>query len=354
MPISYACIVLWVFLIGFAVYGALFVGRSQWVRFQASPTVIQLDKNYREWVGTMPAATVCFHNRFDLGWARDYIVRNNLSLETNQTHINDLLELAEVLVSTTAPDLSALTRFAHQRHLLDSVDILQLVGAAHPEYDTDVNSFDPEYNGLPIRQIITERGICYALNAPLASTLQVTNLTGSLKQAAIQESATCTYTKNQCYMKIDTYESTISFYSYNLCVMRCRAAKALELCHCKPHFYPFVDGPTCTVAGLLCLAEQPPGRWYDEKLSCRCLKPCTEIVYILVGTTQNQWRAEGGIPFKQRTSVRWEILQPKTRLLRDVLFSFEDLLEGQALDPEVERWLAEAGTAKNFRRALSS
>lgn len=67
--------VVWVFLIGLAVYGALFVGRSQWVRFQASPTVIQLDKNYREWVGTMPAATVCFHNRFDLGRARDYTVR---------------------------------------------------------------------------------------------------------------------------------------------------------------------------------------------------------------------------------------------------------------------------------------
>ncbi|EDS41556.1 pickpocket [Culex quinquefasciatus] len=313
--------------------------------------------------------------------------RNNLSLQTNQAHINDLLELAEALVSTTAPDFSALTRFAHQHHLLDSVNILQLIGAAHPEYDTDVNSFDPEYNGLPIRQIITERGICYALNAPLASTLQVTNLTGSSEKTVNQKSATCTYTKNQCYMKIDTYESTISFiihsptelvtsdtpftmmgtsdevvvsyevqetvasnrlrdltvkqrncifnderhhglkfYSYNLCVMRCRAAKALELCHCKPHFYPFVDGPTCTVAGLLCLAEQPSGRWYDEKLSCRCLKPCTEIVYLLVGTTQNQWRAEGGIPFKQRTSVRWEILQPKTRLLRDVLFSFEDLL----------------------------
>ncbi|XP_039443609.1 uncharacterized protein LOC120423762 [Culex pipiens pallens] len=315
------------------------------------------------------------------------MIQNNLSLQTNQTHINDLLELAEALVSTTAPDFSTLTRFAHQRHLLDSVDILQLIGAAHPEYDTDVNSFDPEYNGLPIRQIITERGICYALNAPLASTLQVTNLTGSSDKTVNQRSATCTYTKYQCYMKIDTYESTISFiihsptelvtsdtpftmmgtsdevvvsyevqetvaskrlrdltvkqrncifnderhhglefYSYNLCVMRCRAAKALELCHCKPHFYPFVDGPTCTVAGLLCLAEQPSGRWYDEKLSCRCLKPCTEIVYILVGTTQNQWRAEGGIPFKQRTSVRWEILQPKTRLLRDVLFSFEDLL----------------------------
>lgn len=43
-------------------------------------------------------------------------------------------------------------------------------------------------------------------------------------------------------------------------------------------------------------------------------------------------RAEGGIPFKQRTSLRWEILQPKTRLLRDVLFSFEDLLG------EFSRW----------------
>lgn len=35
---------------------------------------------------------------------------------------------------------------------------------------------------------------------------------------------------------------------------------------------------------------------------------------------------EEGIPFKQKASFRWEMVQPKTRQRRDVLFTFEDLL----------------------------
>lgn len=35
---------------------------------------------------------------------------------------------------------------------------------------------------------------------------------------------------------------------------------------------------------------------------------------------------DGGIPFTQKSSFRYEILAPRLRLRRDVLFSYEDLI----------------------------
>nr|XP_029730632.1 sodium channel protein Nach-like isoform X2 [Aedes albopictus] len=128
--------------------------------------------------------------------------------------------------------------------------------------------------------------------------------------------------QRSCVFHDENYQG-FQLYSYNLCVMRCRAARALEFCHCKPHFYPFIDGPACTIDGLRCLAKHPS--WHDKQ-PCRCLKPCTEIVYYVMSATRSHWATEGGIPFKQKASFRWEMIQPKTRLRRDVLFTFEDLL----------------------------
>nr|XP_029730550.1 sodium channel protein Nach-like [Aedes albopictus] len=337
--------------------------------------------------------------------------------------IERILALFQALVNVTVSDFSALAPFmaiSEQNNyanitppllsapLLSDVDILSVVSAVHPRHDVAINSFDPAYNDLPIKQVITERGICYTLNAPL-SRLQYTREDGYVRMTLDilgldyinilmcfispsvdpnkdihRKPIECTYAKNQCYMKIDTYESTMSYllhspyelatsdvqfavmdetdelvasymvletvasdrlrdlsvkqrscvfhdenyqgfqlYSYNLCVMRCRAAKALEFCHCKPHFYPFIDGPACTIDGLRCLAKHPS--WHDKQ-PCRCLKPCTEIVYYVMSATRSHWATEGGIPFKQKASFRWEMIQPKTRLRRDVLFTFEDLL----------------------------
>jgi Amiloride-sensitive sodium channel len=35
---------------------------------------------------------------------------------------------------------------------------------------------------------------------------------------------------------------------------------------------------------------------------------------------------DGGIPFTQKSSFRYEIIAPRMRLKRDVLFSYEDLI----------------------------
>ncbi|XP_058465541.1 sodium channel protein Nach-like [Malaya genurostris] len=121
----------------------------------------------------------------------------------------------------------------------------------------------------------------------------------------------------------DEHHAGHEFYSYNLCLMRCRATRAFKLCRCVPHFYPFIDGPKCKVDDLLCLSKDL--RWHEKKF-CKCLKPCNEIVYVPVHISKTTWVTEDGLPFKQKSTVRWELLQPKTRFRRRVLFSFEDLL----------------------------
>lgn len=46
-------------------------------------------------------------------------------------------------------------------------------------------------------------------------------------------------------------------------------------------------------------------------------------------SSETWWRfraVDGGIPFTQKSSFRYEILAPRLRLRRDVLFSYEDLI----------------------------
>ncbi|XP_052859752.1 uncharacterized protein LOC128267002 [Anopheles cruzii] len=132
-----------------------------------------------------------------------------------------------------------------------------------------------------------------------------------------------TVQQRNCFFYDERYEQ-LPLYSRNLCLMNCRAKRAQALCRCRPHFYPFAEGPQCTVLGLHCLQRHP--EWYSSVVGCNCLKTCNDVGYYVTSLSKTQWTAEGGIPFTHKASLRWEILQPKTRLRRVLMFSYEDLL----------------------------
>ncbi|XP_053663730.1 uncharacterized protein LOC128712889 [Anopheles marshallii] len=387
----------WVLVILAAIRGVLFLGQYQYARYGANPTAIQMDKNYRDWIGIMPGLTFCFHDRIDWKRAQEYLERIRLTAqETTREGLNSnetagtryLAEFVQTLVGATATDLGNLSRFLNDSRLAIDVNVLELISTVHPNHDITINSFQPAHGTLlQVHQIVTERGICYALNAPLAFLLHV-NGTGqpraSRKDVPGWIPISCEFSKHHCYMKLDMYRSTVSYaihspyevatsdqlfthveetdeqvavysvletvanerlkdltvrqrncffydevyeqlplYSRNLCIMSCRAKRALAACRCRPHFYPFAEGPTCNVQGLHCLQQHPD--WYSD-VNCKCLKSCTDVGYYLASLSKTQWTAEGGIPFTHKASLRWEILQPKTRLRRVLIFSYEDLL----------------------------
>uniref|UniRef100_A0A182SBQ4 Uncharacterized protein n=1 Tax=Anopheles maculatus TaxID=74869 RepID=A0A182SBQ4_9DIPT len=47
-----------------------------------------------------------------------------------------------------------------------------------------------------------------------------------------------TVRQRNCFFYDEVYER-LPFYSHNLCIMSCRAKRALAACRCRPHFYPF-------------------------------------------------------------------------------------------------------------------
>jgi hypothetical protein len=81
----------------------------------------------------------------------------------------------------------------------------------------------------------------------------------------------------------------------------------------------------CTPAGLYCLGTK---QWQENSNTnaCGCSKTCIEIVYTQNSLKKINWAVDGGIPFTQKSSFRNEIIAPRLRLRRDVLFSYEDLI----------------------------
>lgn len=85
----------------------------------------------------------------------------------------------------------------------------------------------------------------------------------------------------------------------------------------------FLDGTSCSPSGLLCLSVNG---WPGNVKPCGCVKTCAEIVYTQGSLKKINWAVDGGVSFTQKSSFRYEILAPRLRLRRDVLFSYDDLI----------------------------
>lgn len=117
-------------------------------------------------------------------------------------------------------------------------------------------------------------------------------------------------------------------YSKSLCLARCRAIMALEMCNCVPFFYPFVEGASCNPGGFECLLDF---KWPIWALHiCKCPSTCTEIEYTMQTVKKSSWGIKGndesGVIDMATSSFRWDLIPPKVRFRRDVVFSFEDLI----------------------------
>lgn len=64
---------MWMGVFLLSVYGASTMIANSWQRYNANPTVIAIQKNYREWNITFPAATFCFLDNMDENLAKEFI-----------------------------------------------------------------------------------------------------------------------------------------------------------------------------------------------------------------------------------------------------------------------------------------
>lgn len=160
----------WLTLLVLTFYGAYSITSLQYERYTASPTVMSLERDYREWNGTLPAITVCYHNRIDEERAQN-LIKRLWSIEKTDDEFTYFLDYIKAVVAVNE-SFSKFTRFANDKRLED-VNMLTIAKEVHPMIHSAVSSFDTNIEYV-MNEIITERGICYSVNSmlsPLISTM---------------------------------------------------------------------------------------------------------------------------------------------------------------------------------------
>lgn len=160
---------LWLILFILTTYAAFSISSTQYERYVANPTVISLERDYREWNGTLPAITICYHKRIDENRAKEMIKKLwNLS-ETDEDfqYFYNFIKTI-VYINENFKDIN---RFTNDRRL-DEIDLLALARDVHPIFNSVVTSFDSSIE-FKLNEVVTEKGICYTVNSvlwPLMST----------------------------------------------------------------------------------------------------------------------------------------------------------------------------------------
>ncbi|XP_017475509.1 PREDICTED: sodium channel protein Nach [Rhagoletis zephyria] len=374
---------LWFVIVFVSTFAAIQISGLQLKRYTNSPTVISVDRDYRGWHGPMPAVTLCYYDHIDSFKANEYIQNHwNVSIVDNDYFY--FMDFLQAVVNATASNYVDLARFAEDERF-DDVDLSELVLAIYRPFEQALTSFDKQNATIKIMPVMTERGFCYAINSPMSEILAGR----SIDYKDMIRPLSCEYGKQQCFIKMDLYESTgtvdvhspfevsasdaniiplhksdeiiaffkvletvasdnlrdldvdqrkcvfhdeetsqLKVYSKSLCLVHCRAVMALEMCNCVPFFYAFVEGPSCNPAGFECLLDF---KWPIWALHiCKCPSTCTEIEYTVQTVKKSFW----GINMNEEivntdsvtSSFRWNLIPPKVRMRRDVVFSFEDLL----------------------------
>lgn len=64
---------LWIVCEILAIYGSYNLINKSWTRYNVNPTVITVQKDYRQWQLQFPSATFCYENPVDNDLAKLYI-----------------------------------------------------------------------------------------------------------------------------------------------------------------------------------------------------------------------------------------------------------------------------------------
>ncbi|XP_017024503.1 pickpocket protein 19 [Drosophila kikkawai] len=372
----------WLAIVISSVIAALLLSRFQLDRYFSSPTVISVDRDYRGWNGSLPAVTLCYYDHIDSFKANEYIqeVWNVSIIDEDYFYFMDFLY---AVVNATAGNYAELAKFAEDERF-DQIDLYEMIQRVDRPFEQVISSFDSSFE-VHVQMVMTERGSCYAINSPMSTVLSGQPVAYEL----MPQPLSCQYGKQQCYIRMDLYESTgvldvhspfevsateanivalhksdeitasfkvletvasknlrelsvaqrkcvfnneetsnLKIYSKSLCLARCRAVMALEMCNCVPFFYPYVEGPSCNPAGFECLLDF---KWPIWALHiCKCPSTCTEIEYTMQTVKKSSWGVKNNEEVSSSetatSSFRWDLIPPKVRMRRDVVYSFEDLV----------------------------
>ncbi|KAJ8705799.1 hypothetical protein PYW08_012845 [Mythimna loreyi] len=367
--------ILWVAATALATWGAVDVSLGQLQRYNESPTVVTLEKDFRSWRFSVPAVTMCFKNRLNKAKLPSAI-KKYFNTEPSDEKYDYYARLVEAI---TDSDLFHLQRFQEFNQLDTSVDMFGIAVDVMPDPDIKTRSSEEvNYKWIPV---MTEAGACYVTNSLALGDIAIATPNPN---DTFRWPETCKYSSLSCYIVMDvpaaadfyvhspydvmdlshapsrvrltlvrTTELSVmesrcgrgvedlqptrrgcsytsepgssgrKVHSTNTCRLTCRSKLAKKFCDCIPFYYFYDDGPHCTPKGMACLAN------YSHKLSnndgqkCPCAPQCIDSIYKEISTVDQIWDRA---PFNVHGSIKFAVQAPRTRYTREIVFHFQDLV----------------------------
>ncbi|XP_072380240.1 sodium channel protein Nach-like [Diabrotica undecimpunctata] len=377
----------WLLIVGTSAAGAIALTISNWTRFVANPTVISIEKDYRNWQNHIPAVTGCFNNKVDLQKAEKYIYKT-WKIKPSDPKFDYYLEFVTSVTNATYINFHNFEKFRNDATLTE-VDMAQLALNVHPTITGLLLTVDKSRE-FKWNLILTELGICFTFFAKFAKLLSIKNKENSTESDKVDDTLLfCHYLNGLCYARFDSdptlpikyyvhsyievpeisskqhhelgkgsdmeidyrvietqsspdikylapsqrkcrfddepIRKDVPVYSISICQMGCRHNLAMKFCGCKPYFYHIFGGVPCNITGLLCLSKYSAFlTMTPSKMGCKCPQTCHFINYLPETPKIVLW--DSGVYFDQRTTFRWGLLHPTTKYRRDILFGFGDLI----------------------------
>ncbi|KAK3932274.1 Pickpocket protein 11 [Frankliniella fusca] len=296
---------LWFVFLVLGCWGAVEVSRSTWKHYQENPTVISMERDYKEWNTSFPSVTICPTIKYDEASVEQKA--EEMTHIQNKTKLkNFLMHLANATYDTFAevPD-----DFEDE---IKPTEYMDLILAVKLDFAYTVSGSNTEANNVGMLQTtITEHGLCYAFNSDIAvynspeyfksknkslvqrnwsffgspldgdvfaqvmdmnsgylvylhssnetadfASQRLESPAGSYKTLDIsalsiytsEDAAGLDVSQRRCRFLVEPKNPlTLSpVYSYNLCRNECRMKLAQRRCGCVPHFYrPVREQTSC-------------------------------------------------------------------------------------------------------------
>ncbi|CAG9801149.1 unnamed protein product [Chironomus riparius] len=326
---------IWLVCIIVGFYGIIELGSDTWHRYQTSPTVITMDRSKFAWNTSFPSRTmnkmtVCSDKKIDDDKLEDYLKANPLKFPTDDSKENarNFIKNLSLISYETMSDFP----LGIEGNIKPD-EYLKLMSDLKWEFHPEISSGTS--NKLILQRIITERGICDAVNTKTAYynsydywkdnrwDLVEPNITVVVHPLELKPS------QRNCRLDNESEELlTSAIYSFNLCRSQCRFKMALKECKCIPWFYRSLDKngrryPICRPEGMRCI-----GKMKDEiitlksskkKIECDCMANCDNSNFFTQSIRSRVWFLGA--------NLQWGIIDyPKLQLKRELIFGLSDVL----------------------------
>lgn len=161
---------LWLIAVGVTGFYSYNISMSQYARYVANPTVISLERDYRDWNGTLPAISVCYHRRVDEKRAIS-LIKRLWNIDRNDDEFSYFMDYVKAVVYINESN-SKFNRFVNDKRL-EYINMLTIAKEVHPVINSAISSFDTNAEFL-MTEVITEKGICYSVNSIISHLISTT------------------------------------------------------------------------------------------------------------------------------------------------------------------------------------